>query len=281
MLTGKARIGAGTATAPIKLTTDTVERSSKRRSATTPREGLSDSLTPQIVSDATTLPSLIPANGNMAIGCGPSSTNRGGVAKVVSWQALPIFYAKIGHLDIQTYMGSAMGYTKLDVKNVFCDGRLYQDSSRRRHGSLGAGVHICQFTSEQGVVGGEFTLLDLDSRVHFKEDPRCDPQHSAEMLVRGFQLRVEYMNTNIVFLRLNQAELYLNDEWRLREADHLCVCETNDAKASFSDFPVSREFSSTVNDDTDKEATSSANIGAPPVYVMITGEINWDQLQVR
>ena len=159
---GKARIGAGTATAPIKLAADSAERASKRRSATTPREGLSQSPTPQTVSNTTTLPPLIPSESHAAEGeggGGPSSTSRGGGAKVVSWQALPIFFTKIGHLDIRTYMGSAMGHTKLDVRNVVFDGRLYQDSSRRRHGSLGAGVHLCQFTSEQGVVGGEFTLL--------------------------------------------------------------------------------------------------------------------------
>ncbi|KAH9284372.1 Uncharacterized protein ECG_02261 [Echinococcus granulosus] len=277
-LRGKARIGAGTAAAPIKLTAAAAESASKRRSATAPREGLTESPTPQTVSNTTTLPPLVPPNYHAPEG-GLSSTSRGGGAKVVSWQALPIFYVKIGNLDIQTYMGSAMGRTKLDVRNVFCDGRLYQDSSKRRRGSLGAGVHLCQFTSEQGVVGGEFTLLDLESRAHFKEDPRCDPQHSGELLIGGFQLRIEYMNTNIVFLRINQAEMYLSDEWRLREADHLCVSGMGDEKESSVTVPASRKFSSPPGD-RNTETFVTSNIGAPPVYVMIAGEVNWDQLQV-
>lgn len=174
----------------------------------------------------------------------------------------------------------SFAYFRLDVRNVFCDGRLYQDSSKRRHGSLGAGVHLCQFTSEQGVVGGEFTLLDLESRIHFKEDPRYDPQHSAELLIHGFQLRIEYMNTNIVFLRINQAGMYLNDEWRLREADHLSVSGISDEKDGNATVLASRRFSSPSPGNENAEAVATANIGAPPVYVMIAGEINWDQLQV-
>ncbi len=168
---------------------------------------------------------------------------------------------------------------RLDVRNVFCDGRLYQDSSRRREGSLGAGVHLCQFTSEKGVVGGEFTLLDLESRVHFKEDPSRDPQHSAELLMRGLQLRIEYMNTNLVFLRLNQAEMYLNDDWRLREAGHLSR-EGGSSSSEQSQQQHQQRVDPEVGDVEDPSTTAAAVIGAPPVYVMIAGEINWDQLQV-
>uniref|UniRef100_A0A5K3F7E2 FSA_C domain-containing protein n=2 Tax=Mesocestoides corti TaxID=53468 RepID=A0A5K3F7E2_MESCO len=282
-LRSKIRIGAGTAGAPIKPTISTSASMVNRRSATTPREGLNDSLTDRFVSNTTTLTPLVGPDDNGA-GGGPSSTSRLSSVRVVSWQALPIFYAKIGHLDVRTYMGSAMGLTKLDVRNIFCDGRLYQDSSKRRQGSLGAGINLCHFTSEKGVVGGEFTLLDLDSRINFKEDPQCDPQHSAELLLRGFQLSIEYMNTNLVFLRLNQAEMYLNDEWRLREADHLSVGKTGVEKAKDIAISAPRKISaSSPLVDAEDEATTpqrSAAIGAPPVYVMISGEINWDQLQV-
>ncbi|VUZ47580.1 unnamed protein product [Hymenolepis diminuta] len=278
-LRSKVRASAGTAAAPIKLSTGTAERLSIRRSATAPREDMSASVPTQSVSTTTTLPPSLQHYSDPT-GVLPSSTSRG-YSRVVSWQALPIFYAKIGHLDIRTYMGSAMGRTKLDVRNVFCDGRLYQDSSKRRHGSLGAGVHLCQFNSEQGIVGGEFTLLDLESRVHFKEDPRYDPQHSAELLIQGFQLRIEYMNTNIVFLRLNQAEMYLNDEWKLREASHLSISPSSgDTKEhGSSTVPASRKFSTTAGAQESDEA-AAGNIGAPPVYVMIAGEVKWDQLQV-
>nr|CDS30018.1 Fragile site associated protein C terminal [Hymenolepis microstoma] len=277
-LSREVRPSAGTAAAPIKLSRGTAERVSRRRSATAPREGMDSDVPTQSVSTSTTLP---PPPQHCSDTAGFLLSTSRGYSRVVSWQAVPIFYAKIGHLDIRTYMGSAMGRTKLDVRNVFCDGRLYQDSSKRRHGSLGAGVHLCQFNSEQGIVGGEFTLLDLESRVHFKEDPRYDPQHSAELLIQGFQLRIEYMNTNIVFLRLNQAELYLNDEWKLREASHLSVSSSSgDTKERGSSTVLaSRKFSMTLGGQENDEA-ASGNIGAPPVYVMIAGEINWDQLQV-
>lgn len=131
-------------------------------------------------------------------------------------------------------------------------------------------------------MGGEFTLLDLDSRVYFKEDPRFDPQHSAELLIRGFQLRIEYMNTNIVILRINQAEMYLNDEWKLREASHLSASASGDVKDPGAlTVPTSREFSMTSPAQEENEEIIAENIGTPPVYVMIAGEINWDQLQVR
>lgn len=162
--------------------------------------------------------------------------------------------------------------------DVFFDGRLYQDSSRRRQGSLGAGVHLCQFTSEKGVVGGEFTLLDLETRAHFREDLRRDPHHSAELLLRGLQLRIEYMNTNLVFLRLNQAELHLNDEWRLREADQLVRIVPSAAETDTASAALSRDAAGA---DREEPATAcTAAIGAPPVYVSVAGELNWDQLQV-
>lgn len=112
MSTGKVRASAGTAASPIKLSAGTTERVFKRRSATAPREGVNRDVPTQTLSTTTTLPPPPPHYSDV-VGGGLSSTSRG-YARVVSWQALPIFYAKVGHLDIRTYMGSAMGRTKLE-----------------------------------------------------------------------------------------------------------------------------------------------------------------------
>ncbi|KAL7059929.1 hypothetical protein AAHC03_09966 [Spirometra sp. Aus1] len=249
----------------------------RRRSATAPREGPldGDSFPASAggggggISNTTTLPPRMSS----------AAPSQGGSLGVVSWQALPIFYVNISHLDVEMYIGSAMGLTRLDARNLFCSGRMYQDSSKRRQGGLGAGVHSCQFASAKGVVGGEFSLLDLESQVHLSEDPRSDPQHSAELLVGGLQARLEYMNTNIVFLRLSRLLTYLHDDWRLREAEQLLVSSlfpTADTGAGFSSSQAEQTTAAAAA----LEAASNAAIGAPPVYVMVNGEVTWDQLQL-
>lgn len=107
--------------------------------------------------------------------------------------------------------------------------------------------------------------------VHFKEDPKLDPQHSAEFLIQGLQARIEYMNTNLVFLRLSKAELNLHDEWCLREAKELIQVAVMQQNA------VPRESISHLRR---SSTTNAARIGDPPVFVTVHGEANWDQLQV-
>ncbi|VDN17472.1 unnamed protein product [Dibothriocephalus latus] len=88
------------------------------------------------------------------------------------------------------------------------------------------------------------------------------------------------MNTNIVFLRLSGVETYLHDDWRLREAEQLLVSSllvaSADAGAGGSSSSQAEQTTATAAVEV---ASNAAAIGAPPVYVMVNGEITWDQLQ--
>ncbi|VEL07518.1 unnamed protein product [Protopolystoma xenopodis] len=117
------------------------------------------------------------------------------------------------------------------------------------------------------------------------------------------------MNTNLLFGRLSKVELRLHDEWRLREAarsaffqqihptsrshtsphpNQLATAADSSATNIFelirTDLDANTVFSQTESSAV--VAASKTNIvdhtdvGAPPVYVMVNGELNWDQLQL-
>lgn len=92
--------------------------------------------------------------------------------------------------------------------------------------------------------------------------------------VGGFQIRIEYMNTNILLFRVNSLDLTLYDEWCLKDVIQQWLNSTKHSKLNTS--TKQDQYSSlTINSETNDV------LGSLPVFIRIVGEINWDQAQVR
>ncbi|VDP84175.1 unnamed protein product [Echinostoma caproni] len=222
-----------------------------------------------VVSQSTTLAGERPPPGR--------NTSPNGSLKVTSWDALPIFCVHLKQFDLNLYMGSAMGLTRMTIDNLFCDGRASIHSSGRKNTMLCAGLGTCQFTSEGGGVGGEFCLLDSNVLLRLDDDPSRDPEHNLDCRIRGFQLRVEYMSTNILLLRLNSLSLHLQDEWKLRDVmrQQMISNRPPSGGSDHSTRPAITTISSlpqTVGFEQSELGTFEpleADIGVPPVYTAI------------
>ncbi|CAH8450206.1 unnamed protein product [Schistosoma rodhaini] len=201
-----------------------------------------------------------------------ASGSRNTSLRVASWNALTIFCVHLKKFDLNLYMGSAMGLTRLIVDQSFCEGHISVNSSGRKNTLLTAGLANSQFISEGGGVGGEFGLVDLVIQLRIDNDPSHDPQHCLAARVGGFQIRIEYMNTNILLFRVNSLDLTLYDEWCLKDIiQHLL----NSAKHSNVNLSTKQDqySSSTIN------SVTNDVLGSQLVFIRISGEINWDQAQ--
>ncbi|KAF7258814.1 hypothetical protein EG68_08554 [Paragonimus skrjabini miyazakii] len=204
--------------------------------------------------------------------------------RVASWHALPIFCVHLKRFELNLFIGSAMGQTRLTMDELFFDGRISLHSSGRKNTILSAGLGICQFVSEGGGVGGEICLLNADAKVCLDEDPTRDPLHSLDSRIGGFQLRIEYMNTNILLMRVSSLTLRLRDEWKLKDTARF-IFERSQTSAVLTSTQVARSSLTNAIATGGCSPTSvepqilESDVGAPPVYIRVVGEINWDQAQ--
>ncbi|GAA57230.1 hypothetical protein CLF_112360, partial [Clonorchis sinensis] len=222
---------------------------------------------------------FVSATATLATDRGPGASPVGSL-KVASWHALPMFCVNLKRLDLSLFIGSAMGQTRLVMEKMFCDGRFSIHSTGRKNAMLSGGLSTCQFTSEGGGVGGELCLLNAEARIRSDDNPTRDPQHSLESRIGGFQLRIEYMNTNILLMRVNALSLKLQDEWKLKDAAKKFVeCKLTTLTGSTGGNFQTAHVPSLRSTFLEEQVSAETDVGAPPVYIRVVGEVNWDQAQ--
>lgn len=74
-----------------------------------------------------------------------------------------LFCANLCDAQVEMYMGSAMGKTRLGLKGITCQGHLMLDSQSRKDANGGVHVSACALTAEEGIVGGEMALTNLNA----------------------------------------------------------------------------------------------------------------------
>ncbi|CAH8459783.1 unnamed protein product [Schistosoma turkestanicum] len=142
----QSNVTRATTIGPCKSTNDKTDQEPKT---------LTISTSPDPTSKLTTL-----------VGERGASGSRNTSLRVASWDALTIFCVHLKKFDLNLYMGSAMGLTRLIVDQSFCEGHISVNSSGRKNTLLTAGLANSQFISEGGGVGGEFGLVDLVTQLN-------------------------------------------------------------------------------------------------------------------
>lgn len=84
-----------------------------------------------------------------------------------AWETLVLFCANMCDAQVEMYMGSAMGKTRLGLKGITCQGHLMLDSESRKDANGGVHVSACALTAEEGIVGGELALTNLNADREF------------------------------------------------------------------------------------------------------------------
>ena len=80
-----------------------------------------------------------------------------------AWETLVLFCANLCDAQVEMYMGSAMGKTRLGLKGITCQGHLMLDSQSRKDANGGVHVSACALTAEEGIVGAEMALTNLNA----------------------------------------------------------------------------------------------------------------------
>ncbi len=185
--------------------------------------------------------------------------------------------ANLCDVQVEMYMGSAMGKTRLGLKGITCQGHLMLDSESRKDAN--GGVHITSgaLTAEEGIVGGEVALMNLNAdrewsslslslspslslslplslspclAVHMTENPAHIPEHAVSLMLGAIEGRVEYMSANILYGRVSNLSARLFDEWTMRQP-------SEDAQRAMSDEPVATRRN---------------------LQVSVDGQVDWDQV---
>uniref|UniRef100_A0A4W3HSK9 KIAA1109 n=1 Tax=Callorhinchus milii TaxID=7868 RepID=A0A4W3HSK9_CALMI len=147
----------------------------------------------------------------------PTFTKTGKVASHhgAPWETLVVFAINLKQLNVQMNMSNVMGNTTWTTSGLKSQGRLSVGSNRDREISMSVGLGRSQLDSKGGVVGGTIDVNTLEMVVHISEHPNHQPSHKIQITLGSTDARVDYMGSSILMGIFSNADLQLQDEWKV------------------------------------------------------------------
>ncbi|KAB0396757.1 hypothetical protein E2I00_015079, partial [Balaenoptera physalus] len=108
--------------------------------------------------------------------------------------------------------GKHLSWTTSGLKS---QGRLSVGSNRDREISMSVGLGRSQLDSKGGVVGGTIDVNALEMVAHISEHPSQQPSHKIQITMGSTEARVDYMGSSILMGIFSNADLKLQDEWKV------------------------------------------------------------------
>ncbi|XP_048858560.1 transmembrane protein KIAA1109 homolog isoform X2 [Brienomyrus brachyistius] len=142
------------------------------------------------------------------------------------WETLVVFAINLKQLNVQMNMSNVMGNNTWTTSGLKSQGRLSVGSNRDREISMSVGLGRSQLDSKGGVVGGTIDVNTLEMVSHISEHPCQQPQHKIQVTMGSTEVRVDYMGSSILMGVFSNADLRLQDEWKVS------LCETADPSLS-------------------------------------------------
>lgn len=175
-----------------------------------------------------------------------SNTSPSDVNQITSWETLVLFAVNFTKLNVQMNMGNVMGNIVWLTKAFRSDGRLSIGSTGHKNMYIGVGLGGSSLDAKGGIVGGNVELSKIDTYIHIREDPGCEPDHKVGIKLLALELKFDYMGTSVLMTRISSLSAQLRDQWK---------------------FSKDHDFSNTL----------PTNL---PAIILIHGDLSWDQLQV-
>lgn len=175
-----------------------------------------------------------------------SNTSPSDVNQITSWETLVLFAVNFTKLNVQMNMGNVMGNIVWLTKAFRSDGRLSIGSTGHKNMYIGVGLGGSSLDAKGGIVGGNIELSKIDTFIHIREDPGCEPDHKVGIKLMALELKFDYMGTSVLMTRISNLSAQLRDQWK---------------------FSKDHDFSNTL----------PTNL---PAIILIHGDLSWDQLQM-
>ncbi|XP_065078677.1 bridge-like lipid transfer protein family member 1 isoform X6 [Ochlerotatus camptorhynchus] len=175
-----------------------------------------------------------------------SNTSPSDVNQVTSWETLVLFAVNFTKLNVQMNMGNVMGNIVWLTKAFRSDGRLSIGSTGHKNMYIGVGLGGSSLDAKGGIVGGTIELSKIDTFIHIREDPGCEPDHKVGIKLLALELKFDYMGTSVLMTRISSLSAQLRDQWK---------------------FSKDHDFSNTL----------PTNY---PAIILIHGDLSWDQMQM-
>ncbi|XP_041130046.1 transmembrane protein KIAA1109-like isoform X4 [Polyodon spathula] len=131
------------------------------------------------------------------------------------WETLVVFAINLKQLNVQMNMSNVMGNNTWTTSGLKSQGRLSVGSNRDREILMAVGLGRSKLDSKGGVVGGNIDVNTLEMVAHISEHPNQQPSHKIQITLGSTEARVDYMGSSILMGIFSNADLQLQDEWKV------------------------------------------------------------------
>lgn len=150
---------------------------------------------------------------------GQRNTNASGVLNT-PWETHVVFALELSKLNIMMNMGNVMGNTTWLSRGFKSNGRFSIDSSGHKGYIVKLGLDASSLDAKGGIVGGIIELSNIETEFNVKEDRGKEPSHALTLKLHTLQMRLDYMSTSILMMRISDLDLTLRDEWTIDQSHH-------------------------------------------------------------
>nr|XP_056711844.1 bridge-like lipid transfer protein family member 1 [Euleptes europaea] len=144
-----------------------------------------------------------------------NKSNKAAGQQVTPWETLVVFAINLKQLNVQMNMSNVMGNTTWTTSGLKSQGRLSVGSNRDREISMSVGLGRSHLDSRGGVVGGTIDVNTLEMVAHISEHPNQQPSHKIQITMGSTEARVDYMGSSILMGIFSNADLKIQDEWKV------------------------------------------------------------------
>ncbi|KAM9476517.1 bridge-like lipid transfer protein family member 1 isoform 2-T2 [Clarias gariepinus] len=159
----------------------------------------------------------------------PSVRNNKATAQQGSpWETLVVFAINLKQLIVQMNMSNVMGNNTWTTSGLKSQGRLSVGSNRDREISMAVGLGRSKLDSKGGVVGGNIDVNTLEMVSHISEHPNQQPSHKIQITMGSTEARLDYMGSSILMGVFSNADLQLQDEWKVNLCTEASLSEKSE-----------------------------------------------------
>ncbi|KAJ8281426.1 hypothetical protein GJAV_G00067550 [Gymnothorax javanicus] len=144
-----------------------------------------------------------------------NKNNKASSQQGAPWETLVVFAINLKQLNVQMNMSNVMGNNTWTTSGLKSQGRLSVGSNRDREISMSVGLGRSKLDSKGGVVGGNIDVNTLEMVSHISEHPNQQPRHRIQITMGSTEARVDYMGSSILMGIFSNADLKLEDEWKV------------------------------------------------------------------